>query len=54
MVELRDSRFVHPTLQRVANSIGRQITAVLGIPLNVDPEPNRFDIKRGEHDITTK
>lgn len=51
MVEIRDSRFVHPTLQRVAHSIGEQITRNLGIRLNVDPEPNRFDLKRGEQDI---
>ena len=54
MVEIRDSRFVHPTLQKVAHEIGRQITESLGIKLNVDPEPNRFDIKRGEQDITVK
>ncbi len=51
MVEIRDSRFVHPTLQKVAHNIGEQITHHLGIRLNVDPEPNRFDIKRGEQDI---
>jgi len=51
MVEIRDSRFVHPTLQKVAHNIGEQITRHLGIRLNVDPEPNRFDIKRGEQDI---
>ncbi|PKK82985.1 MAG: hypothetical protein CVT49_11005 [candidate division Zixibacteria bacterium HGW-Zixibacteria-1] len=51
MVEIRDSRFVHPTLQKVAHNIGQQITRQLGIKLNVDPEPNRFDIKRGEQDI---
>jgi hypothetical protein len=51
MVEIRDSRFVHPTLQKVAHDIGQQITRRLGIRLNVDPEPNRFDIKRGEQDI---
>lgn len=54
MVELRDSRFVHPTLQRVAHYIGKQIGQDLGIRLNVDPEPNRFDIKRGEQDIRIK
>ena len=54
MVELRDSRFVHPTLQKVAHSIGEQITGRLGIKLNVDPEPNRFDVKRGEQDIVIK
>jgi thymidylate synthase ThyX len=51
MVEIRDSRFVHPTLQKVAHNIGQQITRELGIKLNVDPEPNRFDVKRGEQDI---
>ena len=51
MVEIRDSRFVHPTLQKVAHSLGEQITRHLGIRLNVDPEPSRFDIKRGEQDI---
>ncbi len=54
MVEIRDSRFVHPTLQKVAHNIGEQITHKLGIRLNVDPEPNRFDIKRGEQDIVAK
>ncbi|MFH1699680.1 MAG: FAD-dependent thymidylate synthase [Candidatus Zixiibacteriota bacterium] len=51
MVEIRDSRFVHPTLQKVAHNIGEQIINHLEIKLNVDPEPNRFDIKRGEQDI---
>lgn len=54
MVELRDSRFVHPTLQRVAHSIGNQIANTLKIPIHVDSEPSRFDIKRGEQDITLK
>ncbi len=54
MVEIRDSRFVHPTLQKVAHNIGEQISSTLGIRLNVDPEPNRFDIKRGEQDIIIK
>lgn len=54
MVELRDSRFVHPTLQRVAHDIGNQISNNLRIKLHVDSEPNKFDIKRGEHDIKIK
>lgn len=54
MVELRDTRFVHPTLQRVAHSIGDQIVARLGIPIHRDSEPGRFDIKRGTHDIVLK
>ena len=54
MVEIRDSRFVHPTLQKVAHNIGEQITRRLGIRLNLDPEPNRFDVKRGEQDIVVR
>ncbi len=54
MVELRDSRFVHPTLQKVAHEIGRQIGDRLRIPLHVDSQPSRFDIGRGKHDIVLK
>jgi thymidylate synthase ThyX len=54
MVEIRDSRFVHPTLQKVAHNIGEQISQHLGIRLNLDPESNRFDVKRGEQDIIVK
>jgi thymidylate synthase ThyX len=54
MVELRDSRFVHPTLQKVAHSMVNQIRGTLKIPIYVDSEPGRFDIKRGEQDIYLK
>jgi len=54
MVELRDSRFVHPTLQKIAHNIGSQINSRLNIPIYADSEPNRFDIRRGEHDINIK
>jgi thymidylate synthase ThyX len=54
MVELRNTRFVHPTLQRVAHGIGQRISEDLKIPLHLDSEPSRFDIKRGGHDITLK
>lgn len=54
MVELRDSRFVHPTLQKIAHRIGEEITGKLGIPLHVDSEPGRFDIRRGNQDIILK
>ncbi len=53
-IEIRDSRFVHPTLQKVAHSIGEQIKSDLRIRLNVDTESNRFDIKRGEQDIVER
>ena len=54
MIELRDTRFVHPTLQRVAHHIGNQIADTLEIPLHRDSEPGRFDIGRGKHDITLR
>ncbi len=54
MVELRNSRFVHPTLQEVAQSIAAQIKDKLNIKIYSDDEPNRFDTKRGEHDILLK
>lgn len=54
MVELRASRFVHPTLQKVAYHIGNEIKTKLGIPLYMDNELGRFDIKRGEQDIVLK
>jgi len=54
MVELRNSRFVHPTLQRVAHSISQQITDTLKIPLHIDKEPGRFDERRGKHDLIEK
>jgi thymidylate synthase ThyX len=54
MVELRDSSLVHPTLQRVAHSIGDQIVDSLGIPLHRDNDPGRFNVKRGDQDISLK
>ncbi len=57
IVELRATRFVHPTLRRRA----RQMAEVLqerfrrtGLALHLDREPDRFDVKRGEHDIVMK
>ena len=51
MVELRDSSNVHPTLQRVAHSIGEQISRGLGIPLNIEKDEPKFDFRRGKQDI---
>ncbi len=57
LIELRSGRFVHPTLRKRA----RQMAEVLennfsgnGLTLHLDPEPNRFDIKRGYQDIVEK
>lgn len=55
LVELRATRFVHPTLRKRA----RQMAEVLserfgtdGLILHLDTDPDRFDVKRGTHDIT--
>lgn len=57
IVEIRATRFVHPTLRKRA----RQMADVLvrefgdcGLVLHLDQDPDRFDVKRGEHDIVVK
>ncbi len=57
LVELRGTRFVHPTLMIRA----RQMADVLlerfgdaGLVLHMDEEPGQFDIRRGKHDITQR
>ena len=54
LVELRGTRFVHPTLRKIAISIGEYIQDKFDIPIYIDKEPDRFDIKRGEHDINIR
>ena len=54
MVELRATRFVHPTLRVVAKEIAVYMNDEVGVPIHLDSESDRFDIKRGEHDITLK
>lgn len=54
MVELRATRFVHPTLREVAKIIAKYIEEKHNIKVHLDKEPDRFDIKRGEHDIVIK
>lgn len=54
MVELRATRFVHPTLRVIAKNIGLYMNNNLGIKIHFDEEADRFDVKRGEHDITLK
>jgi thymidylate synthase ThyX len=57
LVELRATRFVHPTLRKRAcqmaifleDSLGR-----CGLKLHLDQDPDRFDVKRGQHDIVEK
>lgn len=54
MVELRATRFVHPTLRDVAKQIGEYIQNQVGVKIHLDVESDRFDVKRGEHDISLK
>ena len=57
LVELRGTRFVHPTLAaraiQMANVLREKFTDS-GLRLHMDMEPGRFDIKRGTHDIVEK
>jgi thymidylate synthase ThyX len=57
LVELRSTRFVHPTLQKraieMANILEKEF-GKFGLKLHLDDDPGRFDIKRGEHDIVMK
>ena len=54
MVELRATRFVHPTLREIAVQIGNYMKNEINIRVYLDSEPDRFDVKRGEHDIVLK
>ncbi len=54
LAELRATRFVHPTLRKVAAKIIDTLEdkfADVGLTMHRDAEMDRFDIKRGEHDI---
>lgn len=57
LVELRSTRFVHPTLvEQVLKMIIslKELFGKDGLALHLDEEPNRFDIQRGEQDIIEK
>jgi thymidylate synthase ThyX len=57
LVELRATRFVHPTARQIAIQIGKVLEyrfGQYGLTLHLDKEPDRFDVKRGEHDIVGK
>lgn len=54
MVELRATRFVHPTLRERAAQMAHLLEETFkdaGLKIHLDPEMDRFDSKRGEHDI---
>ena len=57
LAELRATRFVHPTLRKRAKQIADSLLELFsshGLTMHLDPDIDRFDIKRGEHDITLK
>lgn len=57
MIELRATRFVHPTLRHLTAHMAELLGTAFadeGLVLHLDPEMDRFDVKRGEHDITAK
>ncbi|MFA6077055.1 MAG: FAD-dependent thymidylate synthase [Candidatus Paceibacterota bacterium] len=57
LAELRATRFVHPTLRKRAKMIADTLSELLGkfgLVMHLDKEIDRFDIKRGEHDIVLK
>ncbi|MDQ3089966.1 MAG: FAD-dependent thymidylate synthase [bacterium] len=57
LVELRATRFVHPTLRKrafqMADFLSREFEEY-GLKIHLDQEPDRFDVKRGQHDIVMK
>ncbi len=57
LVELRGTRFVHPTLRERALQMADVLKMRFGrngLVLHMDSEPNRFDVRRGTHDIVFK
>lgn len=57
LVELRSGSTVHPTLRLLSHEMADAIDDAVGpgkMALYIDREPNRFDVKRGEHDIVRK
>ncbi len=57
LVELRATSVVHPTLATRAAEMAKLLSDTygdIGLTLHLDPEPGRFNVKRGEHDIVKK
>ncbi len=57
LAELRATRFVHPTLRKRAIQMAHEMAKEFkdqGLLIHLDSDPDRFDIKRGEHDIVQK
>ena len=57
LVELRSTRFVHPTLRKRALEMAEILKKKFkdqGLRIHLDPEPDRFDVCRGLHDIVRR
>src|SRR5690606_29600186 len=57
VVELRSTRFVHPTLRVIAQQMGHELLERFGshgLVLHIDDTEDRLDIGRGAHDIVKK
>jgi thymidylate synthase ThyX len=57
LIEIRATSLVHPTLATKAGlmaSLLQEKYASTGLTFHLDPDPGRFNIKRGEHDIVKK
>lgn len=57
LVELRGTRFVHPTLCTIAQEMGnvlKQKFQAYGYNMYLDDNPDAFDVKRGKQDIVKK
>lgn len=57
LVELRSGSTVHPTLRILAQKMAVEMEVRLketGLVLHIDRSENRFDVKRGTHDIVMK
>ena len=57
LVELRATRFVHPTLRKIAKKMSDILVkkfSTAGLVMHLDLEMDRFDSKRGTHDIVLK
>ncbi len=57
LVELRSGTAVHPTLRTVAQAIGAKVQDAckpIDIAVHINTEEDRFNIKRGLHDIVEK
>lgn len=57
IAELRSTQFVHPTLRKRAKQMASKLLESFekfGLVLHIDKDNDRFNIKRGEHDIVLK